>query len=82
LLTEILRRKIMFERSVNTTVKIKSMSCMHCVKRVEDTLKALKGVKKVKADLASGSASVDYVESKISRDELVKAVNEAGFSAQ
>ncbi len=72
----------MFDKSVNTVLSVEGMSCMHCAKRVEDALKALKGVKKVKVDLSAKVADVDYIEAKISRDELVKAVCDAGFSAQ
>lgn len=72
----------MFDKSVNTIIKVEGMSCMHCAKRVEDAIKALKGVKKVKVDLAAKSASVDYVEKKVSRDDLVRAVCDSGFSAE
>lgn len=72
----------MFDKSINTVIKVEGMSCMHCVKRVEDSLKALKGVKKAKVDLTAKTASVDYVEAKISREDLVKAVFDAGFSAR
>ncbi|MBQ3100805.1 MAG: heavy-metal-associated domain-containing protein [Clostridia bacterium] len=72
----------MFGKSVDTKIDIDGMSCPHCVKRVQDTLNALKGVKKAKVDLASKSADVSYVESKISRDEIVNAVNHLGFCAK
>lgn len=72
----------MFDKSVNIQIKVEGMSCMHCAKRVEDALKSVKGVKKARVDLTEKTASVDYVESKVSRDELVKAVCDAGFDAQ
>ena len=72
----------MFSKSVNTKIDIEGMSCPHCVKRVQDALNGLKGVKKAKVDLTSKSADVLFTESKISRDEIVKTVNELGFSAK
>ena len=72
----------MFDKAINTKIDIEGMSCPHCVKRVQDTLVGLKGVKKAKVDLASKSADVSFVESKISRDDLIKAVNALGFSAK
>ena len=72
----------MFDKAVNTTINIEGMSCPHCVKRVQDTVSALKGVKKAKVDLATKSATVSFVESKISRDDIVNAVNALGFSAK
>lgn len=72
----------MFNKSLKTNIDIEGMSCLHCVKRVEDSVKSLKGVKSVKVDLASKSAEVSFVESKITRDQIVNAINSIGFSAK
>ncbi|MGE5499727.1 MAG: heavy-metal-associated domain-containing protein [Syntrophothermus sp.] len=55
---------------------IEGMSCGHCVMRVKKELSKLDiNVKDVKP----GSADVEYDENKVSRGELVKAVDEAGY---
>lgn len=41
------------------TLRIKGMSCGHCVKAVEKALGEVPGVQKVEVDLASGTATVN-----------------------
>lgn len=72
----------MFDKTEKLTLSIEGMSCMHCVKSVTDTLKALKGVKKADVNLEAGSAEIVFVPSKISREEMISAVNSAGFKAE
>ena len=72
---------MLFAKTENTVLKVEGMHCMHCAAKVESTLKALKGVKNTKADLAAKTVSVDFVAAKVTADEMVNAVNGAGFSA-
>lgn len=58
-------------------LKIKGMTCGHCVMSVKKELSKLAGVK-VK-DVQIGRAQVEYDESKVSRGDLVKAITEAGY---
>lgn len=58
------------------TIKIEGMNCNHCVKAVEVELEEL-GVESF--DVSIGSASVKYDKTKISDDDINKAVDEAGF---
>lgn len=58
------------------TINIEGMNCNHCVKAVEVELEEL-GVESF--DVKIGSASVKYDESKISDDDISKAVDVAGF---
>jgi copper chaperone CopZ len=62
----------MTEKKIN----IEGMSCMHCVKAVEVELEEL-GVEFY--DVKIGSADVKYDETKISENDLIKAVDEAGY---
>lgn len=64
-----------------TTLKIKGMSCEHCVKTITKTLKGLKGVKKASVNLEKELAEVTYNPDKISVDDLTKAVIDAGYEA-
>jgi len=64
-----------------TTLKIKGMSCEHCVKTVTKTLQGLKGVKKATVNLEEGLAEVTYNPDKVSVDDLTAAVTDAGYEA-
>ena len=44
------------------SIKIKGMSCQHCVMAVTKALAALDGVKDVKVDLKSGVATYEEVK--------------------
>ena len=64
-----------------TTLKIKGMSCGHCVKTVTKTLEGLKGVKKASVHLKEELAEVTYNPDKVSVDDLTAAVKDAGYEA-
>jgi len=55
---------------------IKGMSCGHCVMAVK---KALDKLNISSADVKIGSASVQYDESKISSDQIKKAIENTGY---
>ncbi|OPY88483.1 MAG: Copper chaperone CopZ [Smithella sp. PtaU1.Bin162] len=60
------------------SIKIKGMSCGHCVMAVERALSAIAGIKDVKVDLKSGSAS--YEETKpVDAKIIADAVKKAGY---
>ena len=58
---------------------VQGMGCAACVARVENTLKACKGVSGVNVSLASNTAQVDYDPEQTSPAELRKAVQDAGY---
>ena len=62
----------MTEKKLN----IEGMSCHHCVMAVEAEFKEL-GIESY--DVEIGSADVKYDETKISENDLVRAVDEAGY---
>ena len=62
-------------------IKIKGMSCHHCVMQVTKALSSIDGIKDVKVDLESGQASFEEtkpVEAKIIADAVKKAGYEVG----
>jgi len=60
------------------SIKIKGMSCQHCVMGVTKALAALDGVKDVNVDLKSGVAT--YEEAKAVDPRIVAAaVKKAGY---
>ena len=48
----------MFEKNINTVIKIEGMSCEHCAKKVSQNLLTIKGVKKVKVNLKEKEAII------------------------
>lgn len=52
------------------------MNCHHCVMAVENELKEL-GIDLL--DVKIGTADIKYDETKISDDDIAKAIDEAGF---
>lgn len=59
-------------------INIEGMSCMHCVKHVEDALKDLAGIAKVTVDLKEKNAVVELSGS-VEDAKLKEAVEEAGY---
>ncbi|XP_066376353.1 cation-transporting ATPase HMA5 isoform X2 [Miscanthus floridulus] len=57
------------------------MTCANCVNSVEGILKKLPGVKGAVVALATSLGEVEYVPSVISKDEIVQAIEDAGFEA-
>lgn len=67
------------ERSTNIVVlPIEGMMCEHCVKRVNDALKSVAGVKSVQVDLDKAQAEV-IMEKDMKIDALKTAVEKAGY---
>jgi copper chaperone len=61
-------------------LEIEGMSCGHCVAAVSEALRELPGVT-VEA-VRIGSAAVSYEPDRVSLDEILLAVEDAGYSAQ
>ena len=72
----------MFEKKLNTVITVEGMHCNHCKARVENALKAVKGVKKFDVSLENASAEISYAEGKITPEEIASAVSAAGFPAK
>lgn len=62
-------------------IKIKGMSCQHCVAAVKKALEGLQGVSKVQVDLEKGEARFDLEEGG-SLDQVKSAVQEAGYQVE
>ena len=61
-----------------STLKVKGMSCQHCVMSVKKALDQLDGVQNVEVDLKKGEVRFDNTKS-IADDRIGKAITEAGF---
>ena len=56
---------------------IEGMSCGHCVMHVKKELSKLNGL--TIEDVEIGKARVQYDETKVTPDQLTKAIEEAGY---
>lgn len=62
---------------VTEIFEVKGMTCNNCVTHIEKALK--KHVNKVSANFVSGKTIVNYDKEKISRESIVKKIEEAGY---
>lgn len=61
-------------------LEIEGMSCSHCVASVTQALRELPGVEVKNVSL--GTAQVSYAADKVSPEDIVLAVEDAGYTAQ
>lgn len=63
------------------SVKVKGISCQHCVMAVAKALSSLEGIKDVKVDLMSGVAT--YEETKPIDPKIInEAIKKAGYEVE
>ncbi|MEI7639368.1 MAG: copper ion binding protein [Syntrophus sp. (in: bacteria)] len=61
-----------------TTIKIKGMSCQHCVMAVTKALTKLEGLKNVQVSLEKGEATFEE-EKPVAANLIREAVEKAGY---
>ncbi len=66
------------ENTMLSTIKVKGMSCQHCVMSVTKALTQLEGIKNVQVDLAKGEVRFDNIK-EVASNEIEKAIEEAGY---
>jgi copper chaperone len=62
------------------TFNVPDMSCGHCKAAVEGELNRLSGVEAASADIEKGTVEVFYDESRVGNEQLVEAIEEAGYT--
>ncbi len=62
------------------TLKVPDMSCGHCKAAVEGELNGLSGVERANADVEKGTVAVRYDEGRVSNEQLIEAIEEAGYT--
>ncbi|MDQ5896353.1 MAG: hypothetical protein RLZZ592_2742 [Pseudomonadota bacterium] len=67
--------------STEITLKIDGMSCGGCVRSVSGVLSALPGVDRAEVSLERGEARVSFDAAQVTPDQLLAAVDDAGFEA-
>ena len=63
---------------MTTTLKVKGMSCQHCVMSVTKALNQLEGIKNVQVDLATGEVRFDNTK-EVAPSRIEKAISDAGY---
>ncbi len=58
------------------------MTCGHCVSTVERALNDVRGVYGASVDLKRGEAEVDLDDARVSVEQLIAAVEAAGYGAR
>lgn len=61
------------------TLKVRGMSCAHCVNAVETGVGELEGVSSVKVDLGAGEVAVDFDNNKTSLNKIQEAIEDQGY---
>uniref|UniRef100_A0A2I3LT16 Copper-transporting ATPase 2 n=1 Tax=Papio anubis TaxID=9555 RepID=A0A2I3LT16_PAPAN len=64
-----------------STIRILGMTCQSCVKSIEDRISSLKGIVSMKVSLEQGSATVKYVPSVVSLQQVCHQIGDMGFEA-
>jgi len=65
---------------MDSVLKVKGMSCQHCVMSVTKALNQLDGIKNIQIDLAKGEVRFDNTKS-VASDRIQKAITDAGYEA-
>lgn len=68
----------LFSSKQETVYKISNMNCGHCAAKIQDRLSALKGIKKVQADVAAGNITLQSTLS-LTVDELNAALEDTDY---
>lgn len=65
----------------NETFMIEGMTCASCAQTVEKAVNKLTGVEKASVNLASEKMTVDFDDNILKQEDIIKAVQNAGYNA-
>jgi copper ion binding protein len=65
-------------KKMQTTIKVKGMTCQHCVMSVKKALGKLEGIQNVDVDLQQAEVRFDNTKG-VASDLVKKAIEEAGY---
>lgn len=68
------------DQTTKIELPVKGMTCISCEVHIESTLKKVPGVRSVKASYTEASTKIEYDPGKVSKDQLITAINETGYS--
>ena len=61
------------------TLKVKGMSCGHCVKSVEGSVGALDGVKSVMVNLKGGTVDIEFNNETVALATIKETIDDQGY---
>ncbi|GHU78072.1 copper chaperone CopZ [Clostridia bacterium] len=61
------------------TLRIEGMSCGHCEIAIQDAVRKLPGIKKVKASKRKGEVVTEYDSGAVSSAQIITAINDTGY---
>ena len=67
--------------TLNVKLSVRGMHCAGCVNAVKAALEGVAGVSKAEVSLEKNEATVTYAKEKVTTEDLIKAVEKAGFKA-
>uniref|UniRef100_A0ACD5ZDH3 Uncharacterized protein n=1 Tax=Avena sativa TaxID=4498 RepID=A0ACD5ZDH3_AVESA len=70
------------QKALSAQFRIGGMTCANCVNSVEGILRKLPGIKGAVVALATSLGEVEYDPSAVSKDDIVQAIEDAGFEAE
>lgn len=62
-----------------TTLNVKGMTCMGCVRSVKNVLEPMSGVNDVDVSLETGTVKVQYDPSAVKIEDVKRAIEDAGY---
>lgn len=68
--------------ATRTLLRAEGFSCPSCVSKIEKRVGRLDGVENVKVHFASGRVEIDHDEAVISVEDLIAAVDKAGYKSK
>jgi copper chaperone len=66
---------------MHSVMKVRGMTCQHCVETVIETVAKVVGVKKVDVNLKQEEVMVEFDESQTQLDDIAVHIIDAGFEA-
>lgn len=66
----------------HVALKVDGMTCATCSYRVNKALVPLSGVRKAEVSLERGQAVVTYEEGKVTVEQMIEAIEQAGYTAK
>lgn len=66
---------------MNNRFKVTGMTCATCSRAVERAVKKLDGIEKAEVNLAIEELYVEYDGEKLKHEDIINAVNRAGYGA-
>lgn len=58
---------------------VEGMSCAHCKNNIETAVQLLEGVHQVNADFREGYVFVDFDETQLDLDTIIKEIEDLGY---